>query len=397
MASSILRSHTTLVSVAFSTALCACSSSTSPVTAADGGPEASAHEGGGVHAKEAGAPHDGGPPTDASKDSGVGLGPGAQLLCKSSGKNAWETYGASGFVAVNKAIFANVTAELATDAGDAGAGLGPTLGEVGSGSVPALDDPSATFEGKLAAFLVFAYGGPSSIQYTDGITYSGLQDMVKAHQGLDITPSQYSYFITNDVVPALTQSGVKTEDVSSCFAPLVLSTTFMQQIVGNGASAGSDLKCSSGKNAFDTYGATAFVAVNKAIFAGVAQQEATDAGVNGLGTTLQFAGTGTLDDASVPALDDDAATFEGKLAAFLVWSFGGPPSIVYTDGKTYSGVQMLTPEHTGLGITEDQYGYFVTNVVVPALTTNGVSTADVTACFAPVISDPNFEAQVVGQ
>jgi hypothetical protein len=336
------------------------------------------------------------PGTDAGGDAGTVVGPGAQILCPSSGKNAWATYGASGFVAVNQAIFANVTSQIATDAGVQG--LGPTFGEIGSGSVPALADGLATFEGKLAAFLVFAYGGPTSITYTDGKTYSGLQDMVAAHTGLNITPDQYDYFVTNVIVPALSSSGVPSGDISGCFAPLVLSTTFMQQIVGNGASAGSDLKCSSsGKNAFDTYGVAGFVAVNKSIVAGVGTQEATDAGAQGLGASFTAIGTGMLNDASVPALDDNAATFEGKLAAFLVWSFGGPSQITYTDGKTYSGIQGLMGEHTGLGITSSQYSYFVTNVVVPALTSNGVTSADVTSCFAPVVSDPNFEAQVVGQ
>jgi hypothetical protein len=360
--------------------------------------------------KDGGEKKDGGKLKDAevedaadASDGAVAVhGPGANLLCKSSGKNAWETYGAKGFVAVNQAIFANVAAELGPDAGDAGTGLGPTFGEVGTGkngdaSVPALDDKIGTFEGKLAAYLVFAFGGPTSIKYTDGKTYSGLTDLVVAHSGLDITPDQYGYFITTDVVPALTSSGVKAEDVSSCFAPLVLSTTFMQQIVANGESAGSGLQCTGGKNAFDKYGVAAFVAVNKSIFKNVGTQEGTEAGVAGLGPSFTEIGSGKIGDASVPALDDNGATFEGKLAAFLVYSFGGPSEITYTDGKTYSGLTMLTTAHTGLGITSDEYTYFVTNVVVPALTSNGVTKADVTACFAPVIEDPNFMAQVVGQ
>jgi hypothetical protein len=171
----------------------------------------------------------------------------------------------------------------------------------------------------------------------------------------------------------------------------------MQEIVGNGAAAGAALKCtSSGKNAFDTYGAAAFVAVNSSIFTGVTTQEGTDAGAMGLGPSFTAVGTGMLGDASVPALDDSAAIFEGKLAAFLVWSFGGPPQITFTDGKVYSGIQSLTPEHTGLGISTDEYNYFVTNVVVPSLTGNGVTSADVSSCFAPVVTDPNFAAQVVG-
>jgi hypothetical protein len=343
---------------------------------------------------------DAGPLDGSTADASAPPGPGAALLCPSSGKNAFATYGASAFVAVNKAIIANVGAQLATDAG--AAGLGPTFAATGKGMldgsvIAALDDSPTVFEGKLAAFLVYAYGGPSSITYTDGQTYSGLQDMVVAHKGLNVTPSQYDYFVTNVVVPALTSNGVPSNDLSGCFAPLLLSTTFMQEIVGNGATAGSDLACSSsGKNAFATYGTAAFVAVNESIITGVMTQEATDAGAAGLGPTFPASGSGMLDDASVPALDDALPTFKGKLASFLVWSLGGPPQITYTDGVVYSGIQGLTTEHTGLAVTADQYNYFVTNVIVPALTSNGVSTADVTSCFAPVVTDPNFVAQVVG-
>jgi hypothetical protein len=94
-------------------------------------------------------------------------------------------------------------------------------------------DGAATFKGKLAAFLVYAYGGPSTITYTDGVAYSGMQNMVGAHTGLAITSDQYDYFITNIVVPALTDNGVTTPDVSSCFAPTVTDTSFKASIVGH--------------------------------------------------------------------------------------------------------------------------------------------------------------------
>jgi hypothetical protein len=97
-------------------------------------------------------------------------------------------------------------------------------------------------EGKLAAFLVWVYGGPNSITYTDGKMYTGNgQDMVAAHTGLGITDAQYTYFVTNIVVPALTSSGVKhgaggaadPDDVGSCFAPPLLDATFQASIVGH--------------------------------------------------------------------------------------------------------------------------------------------------------------------
>lgn len=157
--------------------------------------------------------------------------------------------------------------------------------------------------------------------------------------------------------------------------------------------AGIDLKCSSGKNAFDTYGATAFVTVNKAIFANVTTELTGSNGTSNLGTSFLDIGSG-----NVAATDDDAATFEGKLAAFLVYQYGGPTSITYTDGKTYVGNdQDMTEAHTGLAITADQYTYFISNIVVPALTSSGVSADDVTSCFAPVVTDSKFEDSIVGQ
>lgn len=166
------------------------------------------------------------------------LGPGAALKCDSSGKNAFDTYGATAFVAVNKAIIANVFAEL--DANDTD-NLGDSFTKIGSGMPPSTKDDAATFEGKLAAFLVFAYGGPTEITYTDGKTYTGPQDMVAAHTGLNITSAQYDYFIANIVVPALTSSGVPAgaggaaapNDVASCFAPIVTDAAFKASIVGH--------------------------------------------------------------------------------------------------------------------------------------------------------------------
>jgi hypothetical protein len=135
----------------------------------------------------------------------------------------------------------------------------------------------------------------------------------------------------------------------------------------------------------------AFVAVNKSIIANVG----TELGANGtanLGSAFTLIGTG-----NPPSTSDDAATFEGKLAAFLVYAYGGPTSITYTDGKTYEGVQNMMTAHAGLGITSSQFDYFVSNIVVPALTTNSVPTGDVSSCFAPVVTDASFKASIVGQ
>lgn len=145
---------------------------------------------------------------------------GAALKCESSGKNAFSTYGVDAFVAVNKAIFAEVNADLTANG----------TANLGSSFSTVRDFPR--FEGRLAAFLVFAYGGPTSITYVDGKTYFGEQDMQQAHAGLAITSSQYDYFVASVIVPALTKSGVPMGDVSSCFAPVVVAPAFKASIVG---------------------------------------------------------------------------------------------------------------------------------------------------------------------
>jgi hypothetical protein len=159
-----------------------------------------------------------------------GQGPGAALKCTSSGMDAWDTYGVDAFVAVNQAIVKNVVDELNANGTT---NLGASFTKIGSGMPASTSDDMATFEGKLAAFLVYAYGGPNSIKYTDGKMYSGLQNMTAAHVGLAITDDQYDYFITNQVVPALTGSGVPEGDVSSCFAPIVTDPAFKASIVGH--------------------------------------------------------------------------------------------------------------------------------------------------------------------
>jgi hypothetical protein len=154
---------------------------------------------------------------------------------------------------------------------------------------------------------------------------------------------------------------------------------------------GATLKCAGGSNAFSTYGAAAFVKVNQAIFANVGTEMSAN-GTKNLGSSFTIAGTG-----NIAATKDDLPTFEGKLAAFLVFAYGGPTSITYTDGKTYVGNdQDMITAHTGFDITADQYNYFVTSVIVPALEQSGVPAADVTACFAPVVMDQGFVSEIVG-
>jgi hypothetical protein len=150
--------------------------------------------------------------------------------CTSSGKNAFETYGATAFLAVNTAIINNTLAEVGSNGS---ANLGEPFLELGSAANgSAYADNATTFTGKLAAFLVFAYGGPSTTTVA-GVSYNGDQDMVAAHTGMNITASQFTYFVTNEVVPALASSGVGSADISSCFAPVVTSAAFQASIVGH--------------------------------------------------------------------------------------------------------------------------------------------------------------------
>ncbi len=155
-------------------------------------------------------------------------GPGASLQCASSGQNAFETYGIAGFVAVNEGIFAAVAAEY--DANGI-ANLGDSFTKVGSGIPPSTSDDLPTFKGKLAAFLVYAYGGPSRITYTDNLSYEGPQDMTEAHTGLGITSAQFDYFITDIIVPVLLEAGVTEDDIGSCFAPVVTNADFKASMV----------------------------------------------------------------------------------------------------------------------------------------------------------------------
>ncbi len=317
-------------------------------------------------------------------------GVAANTPCASSGKNAFTTYGASAFVAVNEKIFANVSSEIGAN-GTANLGTAFTL--VGSGNPPATLDKLATFKGNLAAFLVYTFGGPASITYTDGVTYQGPQDMAQAHVGLHITSSQYDYFLTNIIVPALTAQGVPAADVSSCFAPALTDAGFKALIVndGTGTGLGAGLACAGGKNAFGSYGVNAFVAVNEQIFSNVTSELTANSTAN-LGSAFTKIGTG-----NPPSTADGLAAFKGNLAAFLVYTYGGPSIITYTDGMTYYGPQDMSQSHAGLGIASSQYDYFVSNVVVPALTAKGVSSSDVSACFAPPLLDAGFKASIVGQ
>jgi hypothetical protein len=154
---------------------------------------------------------------------------GGAPLCTSSGKNAFATYGMAAFLTVDAAIFANVGTELNKNGPK---NLGDSFSLIGKGKPASTTDDATVFQAKLGAFLVAAYGGPSSIE-VGGTTYSGNIDLVTAHTGLNITSDQYTYFVMSIVVPALTGSGVKSEDVMSCFAPVLLASAVEDSVVGH--------------------------------------------------------------------------------------------------------------------------------------------------------------------
>lgn len=81
------------------------------------------------------------------------------------------------------------------------------------------------FAEHLLSFLESAYGSATP--------YSGAQGfgMVQAHDGLAITVSQYNYFVSDVVVPALKQSGVADSDISDCFAPVLQDPNFIKTVV----------------------------------------------------------------------------------------------------------------------------------------------------------------------
>jgi hypothetical protein len=123
------------------------------------------------------------------------------------------------------------------------------------------------------------------------------------------------------------------------------------------------------------YGGPAFLAVRDSIVS-----KALAAPTAMLGDAFQnFASTST------PAEIDG---FKQNLADFLVMVYGGP--------NNYQGASMAVA-HTGLGITSDQYDYFIASVVVPALSDNGVASDDITNCFAPPVTDASFKASIVGK
>jgi hypothetical protein len=113
----------------------------------------------------------------------VAAEPGAILVCPSSGKNAWLTYGQNAFFAISESM-----------------------------NLENIEATTPVTKGDVAAFLIHLYGGPAQTSYTDGVIY-------KSYERLPMTTSQFDYFISSIVVPALDANGVSIADINACFVP----------------------------------------------------------------------------------------------------------------------------------------------------------------------------------
>lgn len=138
---------------------------------------------------------------------GVAVGKGAscseEMFCK---------YGEAAFLKVNDLIVAKATAS----------GIEANIGDSFTKLTP---EKAAVLKTNLGVFLINAYGGDKT-----AYKYAG-SDMKTAHAGLNITQAQYSAFVAMVVVPALTEAGVPTDDITNCFAPPITSDAFMKDIV----------------------------------------------------------------------------------------------------------------------------------------------------------------------
>jgi hypothetical protein len=134
----------------------------------------------------------------------------------------------------------------------------------------------------------------------------------------------------------------------------------------------TNASCSS--EMFDKYGVDAFLAVNDRII-----ELSVAAPTSMVGPTFQQL-------AAQPA--ERVEEFRANLANFLVFVYGGP--------NNYDGPSMEAA-HNGLNITSEQYDFFVTDVIVPALADSGVPEEDITDCFAPPVLDENFKNSIVNR
>jgi hypothetical protein len=112
---------------------------------------------------------------------------------------------------------------------------------------------------------------------------------------------------------------------------------------------------------YSKYKEAGFVAVNNSIIT-----KAAAAPTASVGTSFS-----TLTAAQVDKL-------KTNLGAFLIKAYGGPDN--------YKGASIKS-SHAALAITEAQYDYFITEVVVKSLKENGVTDEDITNGFAPAVTE----------
>jgi Bacterial-like globin len=115
------------------------------------------------------------------------------------------------------------------------------------------------------------------------------------------------------------------------------------------------------KSMFEKYGAAGFTAVNDKIIAKALAAPTASVGTSFQGLTAA-----------------QKMTLSTNLAGFLIQAYGGP--------KNYAG-RSMTAAHMGLNITEAQYDYFISDVVVPSLKEAGVTMEDITNGFAPAVTN----------
>ena len=121
-------------------------------------------------------------------------------------------------------------------------------------------------------------------------------------------------------------------------------------------------------------------------------------GADGFNQVLNNIGALATSKSLVPQLGDTFQTlivaasqarqtqFNTNLSDFIIQVYGGP--------QQYTGPTIVLA-HASLQITSAQFDAFISDVVVPALTQAGVTSSDITDCFAPPLTDPNFKGQVV--
>jgi hypothetical protein len=143
--------------------------------------------------------------------------------------------------------------------------------------------------------------------------------------------------------------------------------------VGAGTASGAIPACS--QEMFCKYGESAFLTVRDNIV-----KRATATGINA-----------QIGDSFTKLTPMQAQTLSDHLGVFLINAYGGDKT-----AYPYKGDDMKTA-HAGLGITMDQYNAFVSMVVVPALMDAGVPMADITGCFAPIVTDPTLSSQIVSK